>query len=176
MVVVSGRAPGAPVTEVGTVTMHVQKDSCTIEARATDGTTRPMPPCDLKKARDLASEGACALGGDIAWLAKDESGGVAELKVGRYSNPDPKADLALICSPFASLKNPATGKTIDAAGIDDSQKARIRADVMTNTLTSRQWRLWMYHFLSDRQASIATLRDAARAAHLTCDIEWTATK
>ena len=167
------RRPSLPLDDVGTVIIHVQKDSCSIELRASDGSTKPGPPCDDKKKETLRNS-ICGLGGDVAWLTKEDlGGGLVEMKVGRYSKPDARGDLERICAPFASLKNPETDKPFDPQSLDESQQARVRAYALQGMLTSPQWRLWMSHFFDNREASIATLRAAAKEAKVSCEIEWT---
>jgi hypothetical protein len=121
-----------------------------------------------------AGDAACSIGGDVLFLtnADAEKTGVAELAVLRYTKPDPKADLAQICAPFSSIKNPRTGKAIDEKDIDPSQKARIRAQWLEETMTSPEWRGWLAHFPSDKPAAVAKLRERVKAAGLTCDAEW----
>ncbi len=169
--------PKAAIEEVGTVVVH-PGTVCSLEVRAKDGSAKPAPPCDPKHARDAILLAGCAVGGDALWPTDPNASEKAErieLKVGRYTHPDPKADLALICAPFATLKNPRTGRSIeeDIQGLDDSQRARIRAEVLEETMTSREWRLWLHGFLENREAAIAKLREAAKAADLTCASEWT---
>ncbi len=62
-----------------------------------------------------------------------ESAEIIELTVGRYDKPDAAADLRLVCAPFATLKNPSTGKPLDDPSLDDSQRSRLRAAVLEET-------------------------------------------
>ena len=174
---ISVNPPSTPVEEVGSITLHLGKGVCSIDARGLRGPARPTVSCDSpRNAREAALLAACSLGGDKLWprtreQAKDAP--VMEMVVGRLTQGDPRADLALICAPFTSLVNPATGKTLDASGIDPSQRAVIRASLLAESMTSKQWRLWLHGLRDDREASIATLRAAAKAAGLTCESEWT---
>ena len=58
--------------------------------------------------------------------------------------------------------------------LDPSQKARVRAEVLGDGLTSHEWRLWLAAMSDDREraASVAKLRDAAKAAGIDCQAEW----
>jgi hypothetical protein len=170
--------PTAPTDQVGAITVRVQEPTCTVETKASDGTvSKASHPCaDRNTMREAMRQAACKAGGDVFWLngpppAKGANA-VVELVVGRYSKPDEGADLKLICAPFAALPLP-NGKTLDPNSVDESQRARIRAAVLEESLTSRKWRLWLNGFLDNREASVAALRDAAKKASLTCEAEWT---
>jgi hypothetical protein len=172
--------PAVPMEEVGSVVVHLGKDACSVEARGVDGAAKPVvTACDSpRKAQEAARLAACSLGGDKLWPKNKGDamkGSVIELSVGRFTKTDAKADLELICAPFASLKNPATGESFELSSLDPSQRAAIRAALLEETMTSRQWRLWLHGFQENREASIATLRAAAKAASLTCESEWTTT-
>ncbi len=156
----SGSRPVVPVEEVGTVTVHAGKDGCSVEVRKADGTMKPTTACDsVRKAREAARLSACSIGGDVLWpkdKAAAEEGSHIELQVGRYTQTDAKADLELICAPFANLKNPATGKSFDPSGLDPSQRAALRAALLAETMTPRRWRL------SGCTASARTARSRSR--------------
>ena len=172
--------PTAALEEVGSLTVHLDKEACSIEGRAAGGASKAVPPCDPHKQHESVDLALCALGGDVGWAANPDVPGsskVIELKVGRYTSPDPRADLALICAPFETLKDPATGKPFDAAllaAADPSQRARIRVDLFAKVATSRQWRLWLHDLHDNREAAVKTLRDAAKGAGLTCAAEFLA--
>ena len=161
--------PAGSSVEVGAVTVRRGPDGCAFDVRASDGAKKSAPACDPKHLRDDVAKAACALDGDVVWLTHQdtpESAEVVELTVARYDHPDAAADLRLICAPFATFKNPSTGKALDSPSLDDSQRSRLRAAVLEETLTSRQWRVWLRGFPENRAAAVATLRDAAKAANV----------
>jgi hypothetical protein len=169
--------PSTPIEEVGTVVLHVGKSGCSFEVRSKDGAEKDAPKCEPKGIRDALPLAGCALNGDVMWAADpkaaEKKAETVELKVARYSHPDAKADLELICAPFASLKNTRTGEPLNPESFDPSQRATIRAATLEEQMTSRKWRLWLHGFLEHRDASIAELRDAAKAAGIKCESEWT---
>jgi hypothetical protein len=170
------RRPDAAIEEVGRISAHV-KGSCSLDVQPKSG-AKSVVACEPKTARQTISSAACGMGGDVAWLVSDpaaaDATGDAQVAVGRFTKPDAKADLVLICAPFSTLKNPRTGKALDEGQFDASQRARIRAEVLEATMTSKQWRLWLRRLLDDRAAAVKELRDAARSAGLDCKAEWVA--
>lgn len=167
--------PAMPIEEVGTVVVHRNKSGCSIEVRSKDGAEKTAPECEPKGIRKALPLAGCALNGDAMWLSDpaSEKAETVEIKVGRYSHPDAKADLDLICAPFGSLKNTRTGEPLNPESFDPSQRATVRAATLEEQMTSRKWRLWLHGFLEHRDASIAELRDAAKAAGIECESEWT---
>jgi hypothetical protein len=167
--------PDIPTTVVGTVVARETPGGCSFEVHATDGTTKPPPPCDIKDRQGSLGRAACALDGDYLWPADphaDDSAKTVELRVGRYSAPDPSADLATICMPLAQLATRVKGKPLDASSLDPSQEVVVRAYLLQQMLTSRRWRTWLLEVRDHRDASRATLLDAAKTAGLTCDPHW----
>jgi hypothetical protein len=143
-----------------------------------DGKVRSVR-CDVKAFRPSVASALCALGGDAGWTLREPSKAdpTAEIAVVRYSKPDEAGDLDVICAPYPELVDPSTGKAVGMSGQPDGlQRAKIRMQVLEESLTSRKWRLWVRDFPSHRAASVAALRDAAQAAHRACESEWTSGK
>jgi hypothetical protein len=170
-----GARPDIPTTVVGTVVARETPGGCSFEVHATDGTTTPPPPCDLKDRQGSLGRAACALDGDYLWPADphaDDAAKAVELEVGRYSAPDARADLTLLCMPLADLATRVKGKKLDPSTLDPSQEAMVRAFVLGQTLTSRRWRTWLVEARDHRDASRATMLEAAKAAGVPCDSRW----
>jgi hypothetical protein len=170
------RRPTAPVDEVGKIIVHHVAPDCSIEAKGKDGATTKTPVACKggREAREAMKKAACSLGGDALWVVgapPSEATPIVELAVGRYTKPDEAADLKLVCAPFGTLPMP-DGKTMDPSSVDESQRARLRAMVLEENLTSRKWRMWLHDLVTAREPAVATLRDAAKKASLTCEAEW----
>jgi hypothetical protein len=171
---------GAGEDEVATATLHLTPEACTIELRSPAGPIT-APACDKAAPKVSMRMAACAAGGDV-WIGdparSDEKTGTIVATIARFRAPDPKADLALICAPFATLREPGSGKALgDMPTLDPSQKARVRYEILADSVGSHEWRLWMHEISDDRAdhaAATAKLRDAAKAAGQ-CQAEWVKT-
>jgi hypothetical protein len=171
----SEKRPDIPTTVVGTVVARETAGGCSFEVHAPDGTTKTPPACDPKDKQGSLGRAACALDGDYLWAAHpdtDDSAKTVELAVGRYSAPDARADLALLCMPLADLATKVKGKPLDASTLDPSQEAVVRAYLLQQMLTTRKWRTWLLGVRDHRDASRATMLESAKAAGLACDPHW----
>lgn len=72
----------------------------------------------------------------------------------------------------AWLTDPRTGKSTDGASLDPSQEARVRAQLLEETMTSPEWRGWLVHAASDMPAAVAKLRERVKTAGMPCEAEW----
>jgi hypothetical protein len=172
-------APLAAHVVVGSIVATERAAGLAVEVRGADGDVRSKhPPVgDKRAALDVMLRGVCDLGGEVYWLdGKPVEGKPVRMLVARYTKHDEAGDVATICAPFRALKDPRSGAPIDDSGYDDYQRARLRAAIASESMTSPKWRLWLHDyghalFTSDTAACHAKL-DELRAAAPTCQAEW----
>jgi hypothetical protein len=114
----------------------------------------------------------------VSWLEAAATDARVEIHAGRYKVHDEAADLALLCAPFASLKNPETGQPFPPDEFDPLQREHVRATIANETMTSPRWRRWVHALYEGghlNEAPVAALRDAAQASHIKCEAEWLST-
>ena len=172
--------PSAPFDAVGNIEVRMPDSGCSIEARDTRGESKAKYPCNAKNDKELLAlsrKATCDLGGDVFYMETEPANATAfDFHVGRYRTRDESADLALVCAPLSTLRAPRSGDTIDVSKLDASQLARVRAAVLEESLTTPHWRRWLFELDQEgkREASIKTLREAVKAAHIDCKAEWLA--
>jgi hypothetical protein len=165
------------VEDVGTIVAQM-KPTCTIEVRDAKGALKESHPCaanDDRQLIEMVLGSVCTLGGEVSWLEAAATDARVEIHAGRYRQHDEAADLAMLCAPFASLKNPETGQPFPPDAFDPVQRAHVRAEVASESVTSPRWRRWLHELYEGGQrheAPVAALRDAAQASHLACEAEW----
>ncbi|MGH7297489.1 MAG: hypothetical protein ACRELB_21310 [Polyangiaceae bacterium] len=172
--------PVSPVEDVGTVVAQMKPD-CSIEVHDAKGAVKESHPCaahDDRQLIEMVLGSVCALGGEVSWLEAAATDARVEIHAGRYKQHDEAADLALLCAPFASLKNPDTGQPFPPDTLDALQREHVRAAIADETMTSPRWRRWVHELYKGghrNEAPVAALRDAAQASHIQCEAEWLST-
>ncbi len=171
------RRPSAPVDVVGTIVAQ-RKPTCLLEVHDSGGKVTSTHTCsgdDDPRLPDLFNHAVCEIGGEVSWIDGRVSDDVVrvEVHVGRYAKHDELADVALICAPFSTWKDPRTNQPVDPS-FDAEQRRALRGDFLEVAVTSPTWRRWVHHAGDPAQKgeSLAALLAAAKRGNIACDASW----
>jgi hypothetical protein len=169
--------PVPPVDIVGMIVVKL-RPTCSLEAHDAGGKVTSIHPCsgdNDPKLPDLLNHAVCEVGGEVSWMdGRPSSAAVpVEIHVGRYTKHDETADVALICAPFSTWRDPRTNQPIDPS-FDAAARRAVRTEILEVSVTSPMWRLWVERTMhpDQRADALATLLAAAKGNNVLCDTSW----